>query len=734
MFSDVGTGPVGTELRDLARRYAAVWKFVVVVPAAALAPWADQRVEALVMALLVLTSAALSFVFFRHRPEAVLPVDVVLVVAVCLTAGSTTSIESMADGTSWVVVLVAITCLSCQLYTGLAAGLGSAGLMVGAFLLGGWLAVGIGAVELVPQAALMFVQCGLCRWLYRMLRVGAQVADELEERIISQRQAAAVAAARRADQREYLAALHDTAASTLLMVGTGLTGRAAWLSEQASRDLRVLRGGPRLDGSYVSLMPLLADVCRDATLSGPLEPVLVPAGQATAIQGAVTEALTNVARHTHGVQAAVTVTAAADGGVTVRIEDHGPGFDPSAVPAVRRGVRDSIVARMAIAGGHAAVRSAPGEGTAVTLELPGTVPQPPAETRAVAPEMFQWLRRSIFGITAVVMFGLYLPMLVSHASTYRSLTFEVAAFAVMAAVLAVAATPLRRFTTPLLLVVLAAGGVAMAALDPAMLVDQPNWAYPLGGMLGVLLLMDRVGPLIGFMVAHNAITLGVLAVSGQCDWKTLVMLGTWASIVMGIEIAVGSVAKALRGVTKRAAAIVIEQERLRMHDAVQTQLQHDREARYADLASTAAPLLAGIASGELDPSCPAVRRACATEASRMRRLFAESDDVAAPLLHELRACADMAERNGVQVAVEVSGRGVQLSSLQRRLLTDPALAVLAVATGSARVTVTELASSVTVSVVAEVPGDAALPGGSDGIAVDCVRRGDSVWLEATLTR
>lgn len=734
MFSHVGTGPVGTELHGMARRYAAVWKFAVILPVAALAPLGHPSMAAIVVALLVLVSTVLSFDYFRQRPETVLPIDVLMVIAVCLTAGSTTSVQSMAEGTSWVVVVVAVTCVSCQLYTNPAVGLSSAGVMAGAFVLGGWLAVGAGAVELVPQACLMVVQAGLCRWLYRMLRRGAQVADELEERIITQRRDTAVAAARRADQREYLAALHDTAASTLLMIGMGLAERSSWLSEQAARDLRVLRGRPRLDASYVELLPLLADVCGDATLAGPMKPVLVPAAQATAIQGAVTEALTNVARHAGDVQAVVTLTAAADGGVAIQIEDHGPGFDPSSVPAVRRGVRDSIVARMAIAGGHATVRSAPGEGTTVTLELPGTMPQPPAEPRAVAPEMFRGLRRAIFGITGVVMFGLYLPMLLTHTETYRSLVVEAIAFVVMAAVLVVAGTPLRRFTAPLLVVVLAAGGVAMAVLDPTMLVDQPNWAYPLGGMLGVLLLMDRVGALIGFMVAHNMIALGVLVVSGHCDWNTVIALATWASIVMGLEIGIGSVAKALRRVTKRAAAIVIEQERLRMHDAVQTQLQHDREARYADLASTAAPLLAGIASGELDPASPAVRRACATEASRMRRLFAESDDVAAPLLHELRACADMAERNGVQVAVEISGRGVQLSPLQRRLLTDPALAVLAVATGSARVTVTELASSVTVSVVAEVPGDAALPRGPDGIAVDCVRRGDSVWLEATLTR
>ena len=46
-------------------------------------------------------------------------------------------------------------------------------------------------------------------------------------------------------------------------------------------------------------------------------------------------------------------------GVTAYVRDRGPGFDLEAIPADRRGVRDSIVARMVRQGGHAAVRTAP---------------------------------------------------------------------------------------------------------------------------------------------------------------------------------------------------------------------------------------------------------------------------------------------------------------------------------------------------------------------------------------
>jgi signal transduction histidine kinase len=53
----------------------------------------------------------------------------------------------------------------------------------------------------------------------------------------------------------------------------------------------------------------------------------------------------------------------------VFVRDRGPGFDPEAVPADRRGVRESIVGRMERHGGRATITSAPGAGTEVELLL-----------------------------------------------------------------------------------------------------------------------------------------------------------------------------------------------------------------------------------------------------------------------------------------------------------------------------------------------------------------------------
>ena len=51
------------------------------------------------------------------------------------------------------------------------------------------------------------------------------------------------------------------------------------------------------------------------------------------------------------------------------MRDRGPGFDPDAVPADRRGVRESIVGRMERHGGNAVIHSVPGEGTEVELRM-----------------------------------------------------------------------------------------------------------------------------------------------------------------------------------------------------------------------------------------------------------------------------------------------------------------------------------------------------------------------------
>jgi signal transduction histidine kinase len=52
------------------------------------------------------------------------------------------------------------------------------------------------------------------------------------------------------------------------------------------------------------------------------------------------------------------------------VRDRGVGFDPSAVPEDRMGVRRSILERMHRHGGTAQILSSPGAGTEVRLAVP----------------------------------------------------------------------------------------------------------------------------------------------------------------------------------------------------------------------------------------------------------------------------------------------------------------------------------------------------------------------------
>jgi signal transduction histidine kinase len=56
--------------------------------------------------------------------------------------------------------------------------------------------------------------------------------------------------------------------------------------------------------------------------------------------------------------------------VVLFVRDRGRGFDPEKVPGDRKGLAESIHARITRRGGSATVRSAPGEGTEVSLVMP----------------------------------------------------------------------------------------------------------------------------------------------------------------------------------------------------------------------------------------------------------------------------------------------------------------------------------------------------------------------------
>jgi signal transduction histidine kinase len=90
--------------------------------------------------------------------------------------------------------------------------------------------------------------------------------------------------------------------------------------------------------------------------------------RAIAVVAATREAMLNAAKFGDGEPVSV-YAEASDERIQVFVRDRGPGFDLGAVPPERRGVRESIVGRMARVGGTAFVRTSPGQGTEVEIAV-----------------------------------------------------------------------------------------------------------------------------------------------------------------------------------------------------------------------------------------------------------------------------------------------------------------------------------------------------------------------------
>ena len=366
----------------------------------------------------------------------------------------------------------------------------------------------------------------------------------------------------------------------------------------------------------------------------------------------------------------------------------------------------------------------------------------------IAEEFVRGLRIATLAIMSVVLCLWFTPITLTSAASYRSRPLELGALGVLVVVNAVMAVvvlrgrPWGRLRWPLLVTALVATVVATSAVQPGDLIAAPHWSWKIFGWFAVLLLMDLRSrwffAVFGAQQALNA----VQVIAMGADTPALVEMGVTGLLVASWQSTVTLATVELRRSAGVARQIAAEEERLRTSERVAEQLHDDRQTRYADLMTSTAPLLAGLAAGRLHPADPLVQRACLIEAARMRRLFAESDDVADPLEHEIHACVDVAERQGTTVQLSIRGARPSLPLDVRRALTEPVIAVLAGARSRARVTVVGVNDQVTLSVIADgardaresapTDGDRPGPDGSPGLLrTTRLVRDDQLWLEVT---
>jgi signal transduction histidine kinase/phage shock protein PspC (stress-responsive transcriptional regulator) len=196
----------------------------------------------------------------------------------------------------------------------------------------------------------------------------------------------------RADERAEVAAhLHDSVLQTLALVQRRADDprEVKRLARMQERELRAwLLGGdtPAADPD-TSLGAALEKVAAavETEHGVPVEVVRVrdcPVEGTEPLLAAAREAMLNAARHADTPSVSVYLEVE-PGAATVFVRDRGHGFDVDAVPADRGGITNSIVGRMARAGGKASVRSN-GGGTEVQLTLPRTaVEEKPVEEKPV---------------------------------------------------------------------------------------------------------------------------------------------------------------------------------------------------------------------------------------------------------------------------------------------------------------------------------------------------------------
>jgi hypothetical protein len=370
----------GAFLDRFGLRFAAGARAAVGVLMAVAAPFASPPAGVLVCALVAVGLAVWSLAYLwlmRTRPATwVWVVDIAVMCALCLAQSQLVDPTLLLRSLGWVSPVASLAVVALQWHVRPWPGALATLAVCATFVVGAALSPEITVLQALAVGGVWTaVEAALSRFLWRLVRRGGETADERMARRFEVERAAVVARARRREQRAHWATVHDTAASTLLMVGLGsVRGDEPWLEAQFERDVAALHGVPAPDAGVAETVRRAVAHARipvDLRTDGDLN---LPGPAAEALGGALTETLENVARHAGTAHAEVCLEVGA-AAVLVTVRDDGGGFDPAAVPPGRLGLARSVCERMADVDGRAEVVSAPGRGTVIRLEWPRIEPR-----------------------------------------------------------------------------------------------------------------------------------------------------------------------------------------------------------------------------------------------------------------------------------------------------------------------------------------------------------------------
>lgn len=203
-------------------------------------------------------------------------------------------------------------------------------------------------------------------WMWRLAK---DLGNERSERV------------RQEDRAEMAAHLHDSVLQTLALIQrTEDSKRMLTLARHQERELRRWLYERAPDAGTGSLSVLLQSTVDrlEADFDLPID-LVIAGGDAVddfvvPLSAATGEAIANAAKHSGALKVSVYAEVSPEA-VDVWVADQGKGFDTSAVSDDRRGISDSIIARMRRHGGTATISSEPGEGTEVHLHMERMTPE-----------------------------------------------------------------------------------------------------------------------------------------------------------------------------------------------------------------------------------------------------------------------------------------------------------------------------------------------------------------------
>ncbi|NJP33096.1 hypothetical protein [Micromonospora thermarum] len=352
------------------------------------------------------------------------------------------------------------------------------------------------------------------------------------------------------------------------------------------------------------------------------------------------------------------------------------------------------------------------------------VPRTPGESRTGADAAAAVARASDRGARIVVVVialawhtAIGLPAVLSARADLAAPAVVLGGWLLVAALGGVAGAGLLRGSPlpawPLAGTLLAVDVVVFAAVGERQLFTAANWVWGTIAWFFVLVLWGRrlVG-LLFLLTAHSTIALVAVLGYGATTPADLARCVMYVYGTSSLPVAVFAGGAAIAALARQRAATAAAAYALVAEREAAELARRERRERLALAGAAAREVLAELAGGRADPRDADVQRRCVLAAARLRRLIAESDDVPDPLLHELRAAADLAERNGLPIDLVTIGTPPPLPVEIRRRLADPPTETLAEARDWARLTVVAGPDEVAVSLVTR-DGEHADPPPSD---------------------